>query len=362
MRYTPTLDKYCNPEIILEKGGSFMNQTNANVWRAYNVSTTGTKYSVSAFNKTFSDIVNFSVYSYSGSTSAYWQHAITYMTNYNDYVNYQKDALVQQFPTIVVMNIAKKDYGDRIKKGSLKISVDNREYLFNRINYNMDNFSYENTVDLNNDTLIDAFDSFIADNGTSANNLINIISATAFNDSHIFDISLSSLSGYFYFYPFFNESNEVLFWDKNTSLTSSKSFIGKAYPYNGFAVLTDDFINEDVAKIFVNSITAVEYQTELTTTELNTYIIKEPYQLNGSRNPSALQSLTGAGYSWGRDGIDGASSLLIESLSASNLYSTSIGFYNEQNELLMVAKITQPIRLIPDMPYSFKVPLDLVIK
>lgn len=330
MKYVPIPDKYCLAEDIANLGGSFLTQTNANILRKYLNSTTSYVGSISAFTKNFDDIVTFSVYGSGNSSSSNYVHAITYLTNFNPFVRYYQELVATAFPYVVIMNIAKRDYGDRIKLGTLNIKLNNY----------------------------------------STSSELSIISATAQMDSRIFDFSISSLENYYYFYPFYNESNEVLFFESNTSLTSNNTFIGKLFPYNGFAVLTNSFTSIDLAMNFVNSITSVEYYTDLGITELNTYAIKEPFQMNGSRNPSIFKNalstsstaITEQGYSYGRDGLTGATGIFIDTVSAFNTYTTCIGFYNDLDELLMIAKLPQPIRLIPDLPYSFKVPLDIVIK
>ena len=228
MKYTPIPDKYCPSEDIANLGGSFLTQTNANILRKYETSTTGYVGSISSFTKNFDNIITFSIYSLNDSSSSNYIHAITYLTNFNPFVKYYQELVTTAFPYVVVMNIQKKDYGDRIKLDSLKINLNNHEYLTNRINYSFSNFYYDKTVYLNYDGITDFNDFIIADASTTSINQIQIISATSQNDYRIFNKSISSLENYYYFYPFFNESNEVLFYSSG-ALTSSRNFIGKLF-------------------------------------------------------------------------------------------------------------------------------------
>lgn len=314
-KWFPIPDKWHKAEPFYEKGGWHTVQTNANSIRAYNSSTTSLKFAgVSAFTRSFgTSAVEFSVYSITGSTSGYWAHAINYMMSYNSlYKISNYFTSLTAFSNIVVFNMKRENFGDRVKTGSFEINSN----------------SISSITGINQVTF-----------GTSTN---------------------------FYLTPFFGNNHEVLIRSISSSLTGNH--MGKIFPYNGFGILLDqNWTTSALAKNFVDSITSVSWKTELMTTEMHGYVLKEPFQINLTYNPSILKPLnsgTGSlsGYSYGRDGLTGASSELIATSSAFTTYATTIGFYNDQDECLIVAKLPQPIKLIKELPYSFKVVLDLAIR
>jgi hypothetical protein len=269
---------------------------------------------------------------------------------------------------IVVLNMGRKDYGDRIKSGSLKITLDNLNYLNSRIalDFNVST-PKKNSVDLNNDGYVDGSDYLEVINNMPPNN-IDIVSITSDIDSRItVNNSITSDVIYQYFYPYYRSNNELLIYDKTSALTSSKYFIGKLFPYDGIAILTDYFYTYADAKLFLDSITAIQWDTDIITTEFHAYCIKEPFILNYTTNPtifkSALFALTSnSGYSYGRDGLTGNSGEFIDSISSISTYATTIGLYNDNDELLFVAKLPQAIKLIKELPYSFVVNVDFRLK
>lgn len=317
MKFIPIPDKYISAENMYEQGGYYVNHTNANVPRKYvnSDSITSLKYSVSAYTKSFGDAVHISLYSKTGSTSGYWSHAINYLLGQNKLVKYDNYFSITAINNIIVFNIGKKNYGDRIKLGSLSFSSNN----------------------------------------------INYYTITSY-DVNLLQNSITGVSEYYHFWPYFDSNNEIIL---NSSSGNNTNFIGKLFPYNGFAILSDSTLTSSaLAKNFIDSITAINWETEILTTELHAFCIRNPLILNYSRNPSIYQTnlTANTGFSYGRDGITGMSSLFIPTISAINSYATTIGFYNDNNECLMVAKLPKPIKLIKELPYSFHVSLDLAMK
>jgi hypothetical protein len=317
MKFIPIPDKYVVAENMYEQGGYYLNHTNANVVRSYinTDSQTSLKYSVSAYTKTFGDAAHISLYSKTGSTSGYWSHAVNYLLGYNDLVKYDNYFSISAIKDIIVININKKNYGDRIKLGSF-------------------NFT---------------------------SNSLNYFSISSYNENQL-NSSISGVSEYYNFYPYFDSNNEIII---NSSTSNNTSFIGKLFPCNGFAVITSsNFTSTANTKNFIDSITSINWYTEILTTELHAFCIRDPLTLNYSYNPSLYQTTLSAdtGYSYGRDGITGMSSQFISTISALSTYATTIGFYNDKDECLMVAKLPQPIKLIKELPYSFHVSLDLAMK
>lgn len=143
---------------------------------------------------------------------------------------------------------------------------------------------------------------------------------------------------------------------------------GKLFPYDGFAILYDDSTNYSSTsnlRNFLNSISSVKWQTEILHSEINVFCTIKPFSLNYSQNPSAFKSLnsaTSSGFSYGRDSISGMSSEYIESISSSNVFATTISYYNNLDECLIVSKLSRPIKIIKELPYSFRTKIDLNIK
>jgi len=312
MKFVPIPDKFINSEPIFEKGGFYLNQTHAQIERSVLSASTSLKYSVSAYTKTFDSKIHFSLYSITGSTSGYWGHAINYVLGYNNLYKVQDYYSLTAFPHIVVFNLRRQDFGDRIALGTLNI---NQGKL----------------------TSITGGDQLLYGNDPN-----------------------------YYLFPYCTNNNEAII--DSLSGTLSGNIVGKLFPFNGFGVfLNSSFSTSALAKTFIDSITSVSWKTDILTTELHCSIVKDMFQLNYSYNPSLLKSSVTSvgslsGYSYGRDGLTGASSEFIPSISAINTYATTISFYNDLNECLITTKMPVPIRLIKELPYSFRILMDLAIK
>lgn len=316
MEYKFIPDKYTKAESIAEKGGYYISQVNGHVNRNYSSATTSMKYSCCAFTKSFSDGIHFSAFSISGNTSGYWLHAITKIQSYNKLIKYDNYFTITGMRNLISFNIPKNNFGDRLKLGSLRITLTSNE-IFSSI-------SGIDEVTLGSDPIWDIF-------------------------------------------PFFTTNNEAII--SNSAYSNSAvigNIKGKLFPTEGFGIIwsPNNFSTTGSLTSFINSISSVSWVTEILHTELQIFALKKPFQLNYSRNPSALKSLCSltSGYSYGRDSLTASTNQYIDSVSAFNTYATTISFYNDKDECLVVSKLSKPIRLIKELPYSFRTIIDLNIK
>lgn len=338
-KWLPTPDRFVQP-VPMGNVGGFAYDTHGNVHRGFDyssftVETNG--FGVSAYQIQFGNGASISCFSRTGSTSGYWNHAITYLMGYNDtyrHFNFQ-DGTLSGMEHIVVLNMGRKDYGDRIKLGSLNIEVKLR-----------------NTVLLR-----------------------NYLSISSISSSNVSLGSTTSQLFFPYFYPYFSSNNESLIYTRTESsppfITPNyveQGFAGKLFPYDGLAIIsTTGFSTSAEVKTFIDKIDFISWDTDITTTEFHAYCIKDPFILNNTTNPTifktSLCALTAnVGYSYGRDGLTGNSGEFIDSISSISTYASTIGLYNDLGEMLFVAKLPQAIKLVKELPYSFLVSVDYRIK
>lgn len=127
-----------------------------------------------------------------------------------------------------------------------------------------------------------------------------------------------------------------------TDLTGS--FVGDVIYPHGIAVITNNTLASDL-----NNIQAVELiwksNVDILTGNYNCKV--RDYEFNFTQNPTALVSGTLGLYN---DNLTG---------SAFQPYITSVGLYNDVNELLAVAKISKPIPKTPHTDMTFVIRLDI---
>jgi hypothetical protein len=117
--------------------------------------------------------------------------------------------------------------------------------------------------------------------------------------------------------------------------------IGNIFYSHGLSIIT----NQDYQLIYTSSYTA-SFKNEHTIYENEIRCIVKENKFNLSYNPS-LSS-------------DGSGSLYEFATSSSfSPYATSIGLYNDNNELLAVAKFAKPLLMSPDTDMTFVVKYDL---
>ena len=115
------------------------------------------------------------------------------------------------------------------------------------------------------------------------------------------------------------------------------------YPHGNF-ILTDT----SAADLLLNySGLTGTWQSAQTVLEANYYCKVSDYEFNYTHNPSAK--------------VSGSNGRLADNVTGSYFtpYVTSIGLYNDTNELIAVAKLGQPVPKSPDTEMTFAIRLDL---
>jgi len=115
------------------------------------------------------------------------------------------------------------------------------------------------------------------------------------------------------------------------------------YPHGNF-ILTDT----SAADLLLNySGLTGTWQSAQTVLEANYYCKVSDYEFNYTHNPSAK--------------VSGSNGRLADNVTGSYFtpYVTSIGLYNDANELIAVAKLGQPVPKSPDTEMTFAIRLDL---
>ena len=84
------------------------------------------------------------------------------------------------------------------------------------------------------------------------------------------------------------------------------------------------------------------------------------FSIVGLTLQNGLGQYTASGYQWGLTSSTGAhSNYILKNMKNRTPYITTIGFYNDKNEMLMVGKLTQPIIKPANMPITIRVSYDL---
>jgi len=113
----------------------------------------------------------------------------------------------------------------------------------------------------------------------------------------------------------------------------------------------------------VQSITSLKYRAIVQNTELSVFCKCQPNEMNFTLNPSAFNITAGGNYMTG--GLTGSSNNaeffpdLVSSGIAWQPHISSIGLYDDDNNLLAVGKLTRPMRKSTDIPVTIRVQLDI---
>lgn len=135
------------------------------------------------------------------------------------------------------------------------------------------------------------------------------------------------------------------------------SAVGCFLVHDGFFVVTSS------QSSMVTSITSISYKARVLQTTLNVFCKCQPNELNFSLNPTAFSS--GSVGNWMAAPFTASTSA---SLYKSDLVSsgiawqpliTSVGLYDDDNNLLAIAKLAKPLRKPSDVPITFALQLDL---
>ena len=147
--------------------------------------------------------------------------------------------------------------------------------------------------------------------------------------------------------------------------------IGVVLPDDGMFVVTSSNYRE-----VATAVTAVKFKTRVMNTTLNVFCKLTADELNHTLNPTSFMqnSISGNGVDGiyqSYDNITRRSSLTGDTTKAiyrSDLvlsgtdfspYITSVGLYNDDNDLMAIAKFTKPLKKPTDLPLTIKIQLDL---
>jgi len=113
----------------------------------------------------------------------------------------------------------------------------------------------------------------------------------------------------------------------------------------------------------VQSITAIKYKGVVGNTELSVFCKAQPNEQNYTLNPSSFATASVGNYMVEPFTGSTTSSNYFADLVSSGQnwrpYITHVGLYNDENDLLALAKFAQPLRKPSDVPITVRVQLDI---
>lgn len=156
--------------------------------------------------------------------------------------------------------------------------------------------------------------------------------------------------------------------DGNLVRSSNGDKLGTVFLDEGLLVVTSSDYRE-----IATSITSVSFKTRMQHTNFNVFCKCQPNELNFTLNHTAAStaSLSSSSLAQGFDNLYTKSSLTSETNSFTiweNLtlsgydfspLITSVGLYNDDNELLAIAKLTKPLKKPTDLPITLRVSIDI---
>lgn len=136
-------------------------------------------------------------------------------------------------------------------------------------------------------------------------------------------------------------------------------------------------LGESISSInSLSSLSSVNYNSDMKINNLTVMCTVLPTELNYSTNDSAfynssvtsdpddssdlsLSAFSASGFNWGAE-LPGAlhSKFYLKNYKNRNPYITTVGLFNDKNEMLMVAKLAQPIIKSKQMPMTIKISYD----
>jgi hypothetical protein len=123
----------------------------------------------------------------------------------------------------------------------------------------------------------------------------------------------------------------------------------------------------------VSALTSVSFYSEYTIWQMNAFCTTMPNELNYTTNDSAFytkaitsdpalyatSTLTASYYQWGSTSSTASKgSYYLQDIYQRNIYITSVGLYNKDNDLIAIAKIAQPIKKPLSIPITLRVAID----
>jgi hypothetical protein len=149
---------------------------------------------------------------------------------------------------------------------------------------------------------------------------------------------------------------------------SSGDTVGIVIPDSGMFVVTSAAVRE-----VATSVTSVSFKSRVMHTNLNVFCKCQPNELNFTFNPTAVMtgSLTSASIVQSFDNLLTKSNLTADTgnhkywsdlVSSGHKFSpviSHVGLYNDDNELMAVAKLAAPLKKPTDLPMTVRVSVDL---
>lgn len=156
----------------------------------------------------------------------------------------------------------------------------------------------------------------------------------------------------------------------NLVRASNGDKVGSVFLNEGMLVVTSSTLRE-----VATSITSVSFKTSVQHTNLNVFCKCQPNELNFTLNHTAASTASlcalNENIEQSYDNLYKKSSLtgstdrfeywsdLVSSGYAFSPIISSVGLYNDNNELLAVAKLTKPVKKPTDLPITFRVSIDI---
>jgi len=121
------------------------------------------------------------------------------------------------------------------------------------------------------------------------------------------------------------------------------------------------------------SITSIAFSSTYTLWQLNAFCTAMPNELNYTSNdnafynkavtsdPALYTSVSSYAYKWGSSNTSSTASkgtFYLQDIYQRNIYITSVGLFNDDNELVAVAKVAQPIKKPKTIPITLRVAID----
>ena len=151
-----------------------------------------------------------------------------------------------------------------------------------------------------------------------------------------------------------------------SSPSSSDNYVGNIFYEHGVVVLTDTGSFSASAATNYTNVTSDTYEMQfnsLQTIFTTSYKLNvKPNEFNQTNNPTLKVKLSGSFEEDGHLGIDNIDqSPRARSFSTGSTFTTfatEIGLYNDDYQLMAVAKLSQPVKIRKDIDYFFTVNLD----
>tara|TARA_A100001201_G_scaffold90652_1_gene79369 strand:+ start:510 stop:1391 length:882 start_codon:yes stop_codon:yes gene_type:complete len=149
----------------------------------------------------------------------------------------------------------------------------------------------------------------------------------------------------------------------NSHPSSSDNYIGNIWYEHGVFVITDTgSFSASVASNYTN-VTSGNYDIRfnsvqhITTTTWRLNV--KPNEYNQTNNPTIREKISGSFGHPGENNIDQSPRAKgFTTGSTFTTFATEVGLYNDNYELMAVAKISQPVKIRKDIDYFFNVKLD----